>query len=130
MSVVAALLLLAAGPPAGVDPALAAQVTAIAGKLHEWRGAWGVAGKTLGCKTARTTGDEDIDAIGCAALLACVKPAYPQLKAIADGKGTVDEKKRKIGAKLATLDTCMKQHRGEGIAALALARTGKLKAQP
>ena len=128
MSWLAPLLLIAAqtAPPAAtprqIDPKVAAQVPVIAGKLEQWRGAWGAAGGKLACKTIRSTGDEEIDALGCASMLACVRPAYPALKTIADGKATVDEKKRQIAAKLAALQPCMRQHRGQGIAELALKR--------
>ncbi len=137
MTLIAPLLLVlaqasgAAGPPANVDttkidPKVAAQVPKIAEKLHQWRGGWGAADGKLACKTVKSTGDEAIDAIGCYATLTCVKPAYPELKAIADGKGTAEEKKTKMRAKLAGLQTCMTKHRGQGIAALALKRgTGK-----
>ncbi len=126
MSILTAIVLLAAtpaaAPPANVDPKVAAQVPVIAGKLEQWRGAWGAAGGKLACKTIRTSGDEEIDALGCASMIACVKPAYPALKTIADGLAATDEKKRLIAAKLATLQPCMKQHRGQGIAELALKR--------
>jgi hypothetical protein len=128
-----ALLILAQAAPAGaptnvdrsrIDPKVAAQVPKIAAKLQQWRGGWGAVGDKLACKTVKSSGDEEIDAIGCYATLSCVKPAYPELKAIADGKGTEDEKKAKMRAKLDGLQTCMKQYRGQGIAALALKRGG------
>ncbi len=111
-----------AATPRQIDPKVAAQVPVIAGKLEQWRGAWGAAGGKLACKTIRTSGDEEIDALGCASMLACVKPQYAALKTIADGKATVEEKKRQIAVKLAALQPCMKAHRGQGIAELALKR--------
>jgi hypothetical protein len=105
-----------------VDPKVAAQVPIIAGKLEQWQGAWGAAGGKLACKTVKSSGDEEIDALGCASMIACVKPEYTALKTIADGPGTADEKKQKIGAKLATLQPCLRAHRGQGIAELALKR--------
>jgi hypothetical protein len=111
-----------AATPRPIDPKVAAQVPVIAGKLEQWRGAWGAVGGKLACKTIRSSGDEEIDALGCASMIACVKPEYAALKGIADGKATVDEKKRLISAKLATLQPCMKAHRGQGIAELALKR--------
>lgn len=105
-----------------VDPRVAAQVPLIAGKLAQWRGTWAAVQGKLACKTVKSSGDEEIDKIGCFATLTCVKPAYPQLKAIADGKGTEADKKARMRAKLDTLDTCLKQQRGQGIAALALKR--------
>ena len=127
MTWLAPLLLLAAqatvpAAPRPIDPKVAAQVPVIAGKLDQWRGAWGAVGGKLACKTIRSSGDEEIDALGCASMIACVKPEYVALKAIADGKASVDEKKRLISAKLATLQPCMKAHRGQGIAELALKR--------
>lgn len=130
MSWLASLLLLGAqaaapaatGTPRPIDPKVAAQVPVIAGKLEQWQGAWGAVSGKLACKTLKSTGDAEIDALGCASMMACVKPAYPALKAIADGAGAKADKQRKISAKLATLQPCMKQHRGQGIAELALKR--------
>jgi hypothetical protein len=110
------------GPTRNIDPRVAAQVPVIAGKLNQWRGAWGVAGGKIACKTINSSGDEEIDALGCASMIACVKPAFPVLKAIADGPGTTEDKQRKLSTKLATLQPCMKEHRGQGIAELALKR--------
>jgi hypothetical protein len=122
------LLLLAQGTPAAapreIDPKVAAQVPVITEKLRQWRGTWAAVDGKLACKTVKGSGDEEIDKIGCLATLTCVKPVYPELKAIADGKGTEPEKKAKMRAKLDTLDGCLKQHRGQGIASLALKRGG------
>lgn len=112
----------AAQTPRPVDPAVVEQVRVISAKMEDWRGAWGVAGGQLGCKTARSTGDTDIDMIACAALVACVKPVLPQLKAISDGKGAEADKKQRMGKVLAGQNLCLKEHRGNGIAALARAR--------
>ena len=109
-----------AAAPMPVDPKVAAQVPLIADRLATWRGTWAAVQGKLACKTVKTTGDEENDKIGCYATLTCVKPAYPELKAIADGKGTEPEKKAKMRAKLDTLDTCLKERRGQGFAALAL----------
>ena len=122
------LLLLAQGapaaPPREVDPKVAAQVPLIADKLAQWRGTWAAVGGKLACKTVKGSGDEEIDKIGCFATLTCVEPIYPELKAIADGKGSEADKKARIRAKLDGQATCLKQHRGQGIAALALKRGG------
>lgn len=116
----------AAGQPREVPPAVAKQVPIIAGKLRNWRGVWGAVDGKLACKTVKSTGDKDIDKIGCNALVACIKPHYKQLKTIADSKASEADKKRRISAKLKTLDPCLHEHRGNGIAALAVARgTGK-----
>jgi hypothetical protein len=128
MSALAAMLLVAAqsaahpATPREIDPKVAAQVPIIAGKLEQWRGAWGAAGGKIACRTVRSSGDEEIDALGCAAMIVCVKPAYPALKKIADGPAALDEKERQMKSKLATLEPCMRQHRGQGIAELALRR--------
>jgi hypothetical protein len=118
----AALAATPSGPPANLDPKIAAQVPVIAAKLKGWQGQWGAAGGKLACRTVRSTGDDAIDMIGCAALVECVTPAYPALKTIADGKDAVEVKKKKIAAKLATLNPCLSQKRGLGIARLAVQR--------
>ena len=111
-----------AGPPADLDPRIAAQVPEIAAKLKGWQGQWGAVGDKLACRTVKTTGDDAIDMIGCAALVECVTPAFPALKTIADGADTPDVKKSKISAKLATLNPCLSEKRGLGIARLAVQR--------
>lgn len=120
------LVIAQAGVPAAVaqkvDPKVAAQVPQIASKLAQWRGTWAAVQGKLACKTVKSSGDEEIDAIGCYATLTCVRPAYPALRAIADGKGSEADKKAKMRAKLDTLDTCLKERRGQGIAALATKR--------
>ena len=118
-----------AAPPAKVDtsrvdPKVAAQVPVITEKLRQWRGTWAAVDGKLACRTVKTSGDEDVDKIGCYATLTCIKPAYPALKAIADSKVAEEQKKAKMKAKLDSLQTCMSQHRGQGIAQLALARGG------
>ncbi len=132
MNWIAPLLLLAANAaasaaspapaPRPIDPRVAAQVPLIAGKLPDWRGAWGAAGGKLACRTVKSTGDTAIDLIGCGAMMACIKPVFADLKAIADGPGSEADKKSRMSAKLATRNTCLKEHRGQGIASLALAR--------
>lgn len=119
---VAAQAIATAPTPREIDPKVAEQVPIIAGKLQQWQGTWGAVDGKLGCKTIRSSGDAEIDALGCASTIACVKSEYPALKAIADGAGTPADKQRKIGEKLAALQPCMKQHRGQGIAELALKR--------
>lgn len=108
-----------------VDPKVAAQVPVITEKLRQWRGTWAAVDGKLACRTVKTSGDEDVDKIGCYATLTCIKPAYPELKAIADAKATEEQKKARMKAKLDTLQPCMSQRRGQGIAQLALARGGK-----
>jgi hypothetical protein len=111
--------------PTDVDPKVAAQVPLIAGKLQGWQGAWGAVGGKLACRTVKSSGDEAIDLIGCGALIACVKPVFPQLKGIADSNASEADKKARMGKILAGQNTCLKEHRGQGIASLALARGSK-----
>lgn len=111
-----------AAEPREVPPAVARQVPIIAGKLQNWRGVWGAVDGKLACKTVKSSGDADIDKIGCSSLVACIKPHYGELKAIADSKASAADKKRRIGAKLKALDPCLHEQRGNGIAALAVER--------
>lgn len=108
--------------PQAVDPKVAAQVPLISSKLDEWRGTWAAIDGKLACRTLKSSGDDEIDVIGCQAVIACVKTVYPELKDIADSQAAEADKKARIAAKLATLGTCMKEHRGQGIATLALKR--------
>lgn len=111
--------------PADVDPAVASQVRAISAKLRDWRGNWASIDGKLACATTKTTGDKEIDVIGCGALIACIKPIYPELTKIASGPQGREEKQRLIQAKVHGQNSCLHRKRGDGIAALAYQRGSK-----
>ncbi len=67
------LLLLAAQAPA-LPPAASDELLVIGQRLRDWRGRVSPAGASLRCVTERSTGDPEIDGIGCATMVACIAP--------------------------------------------------------
>lgn len=117
---IAATLLAAASPVA--VPAAEVPIVVIARKLKDWRGGWRTRKGVYECRTTRSTGDAAIDALGCAAIDACVKPQVAAFQAIADSKVPKADRNRRMSDLATSLTPCMEQHRVAGIAALADAR--------
>jgi hypothetical protein len=121
----ALIVLLAAAASAQVPgPAEAREIVVIADRLKEWRGSWGSKKGVLACRTTRSTGDAEIDAVGCQALIACASPLVPQFKAIASAKLSKNERQRRMDAASQSMIPCLEQQREAGIAALADRRAG------
>ena len=123
MSLLAGLLFLLAAPAETVAevPAddAASEIVVIGRKLGDWRGTWGSKNGVLACRTTRSTGDAEIDAIGCGALVACATPLIPRFKAIAGAKLPKAERERRMSAASQAMVPCLTQQREAGIAALA-----------
>lgn len=123
--ILAAALLLLAGAPADVPPASgASEIVVIGQKLADWRGTWGSRKGVLACRTTRSTGDAEIDAVGCQALVACATPMVPQFKAIAAARLPKAERQQRMNTASASMLPCLEQARADGIAALADRRAG------
>lgn len=123
MSVLVATLALAAVQPAVEVPA-EDEIVVVGNKLRDWRGTWRVRDGAVKCKTKRSTGDREIDAIGCNAMVTCMTPLVPQWQEIEDA----DLRKAELEARLngllqsAKVADCFKTVREESIAALVSAR--------
>jgi len=124
MSVLGAFLLLAVGP-ADVPPvAEAREIVVIGEKLKQWRGDWGSRNGVLSCRTTKSTGDAEIDAVGCQALVACAAPQVSRFQAIAAGKASRSARRRQMDAAAQAMMPCLAEQRAAGIAALADRRAG------
>ncbi|MFA9201742.1 MAG: hypothetical protein ACEQR8_11290 [Cypionkella sp.] len=117
-------LALAAAPAAGPAPAVAEEIVVIGERLKEWRGKWRTRSGAATCATTRSTGDREIDALGCAALVACVTPLIPRMQAIAELKLSKPERNRRMDAAAQDIGPCLAERRGDAIAALAARRAG------
>lgn len=60
-------------------PQVAREVVVIGRKLQRWQSKYFVRGRELGCQTSKSTGDAEIDAIGCAAFETCVARLRSQI---------------------------------------------------
>ncbi|WP_120716913.1 hypothetical protein [Tsuneonella amylolytica] len=119
--ILAAILLSATGPAAAAPLAAVPddEIVVMARKLKTWRGSWGSKKGVFSCSTKRSTGDAEIDAIGCAAIDHCVRPRVPEFQAIADAKLPKAERNRRMNALSQSLLPCMDARHQSGIEALA-----------
>ena len=122
MSALAAIVLVSA--PAVFPAATADQIVVIGRRLETWRGKWGTKKGVATCRTTKSTGDREIDAIGCASLVSCVSPLIPQMQAIADMKLPKAERNRRLTGASQSIGPCLAERRGDAIAELAARRTG------
>jgi hypothetical protein len=101
-------------------PDRATEVTVIGQRLRAWRGTVRSQGGKVACRTQRSTGDKEIDAIGCTALTACSTPMEGRLIALAQDKSLSPPARKTAQAKInAELGRCMAKRHDAMIQALA-----------
>lgn len=122
MSMLAALLL--ASAPAALPVAHADEIVVIGERLKAWRGKFGTKKGVASCRTTKSTGDREIDAIGCASMVTCLTPHAPQMQAIADMKLPRTERNRLLTEAMQPIGACVFERRGDAIAELAARRAG------
>jgi hypothetical protein len=114
-------LLLSAGqaPPAPRPPAVEQDITVIGQRLGRWTARYEVRGSRVSCRTRRSTGDSEIDAIGCRAFETCILQFRPRIDESdrTDLEGSV--RRRMKEAIRRDLGTCVDARRDELIAELA-----------
>ena len=115
----------ASAVPAVQDEALGKEIVVIGNKLGTWRGPWRTKKGVVGCKTRKSSGDREVDAIGCESLIACVTPQVPTIQAIADSDFPKAEKNRRMTEAAQAVGPCLASAREAGIRALAQRRTGQ-----
>jgi hypothetical protein len=123
MSLLIAALALAAAQPAA-EPPVVDEIVVMGNKLRDWRGTWRVRDGVVKCKTKRSTGDREIDAIGCGAMVNCMTPLVPQWQAIEDADLPKAELEARLNGLLQTakVSDCFKAAREQSISALVTAR--------
>lgn len=122
MSMFAALLLATA--PTAAPAAPADEIVVIGERLKAWRGKFGTKKGVASCRTTKSTGDKEIDAIGCSALSACIAPHVAQMQAIADMKLPKAERNRRLTDAMQPVGACVVEKRSDAIAELAARRAG------
>ena len=100
------------------------EIVVIAEKLKDWRGTWGEKNGVLACRTTRSTGDAEVDAVGCQALIACASPLLPQFRSIAAAKMAKAERQRRMNTASQSMIPCLESQRQAGTAALADRQAG------
>ena len=92
--IVTALITAALQTTAAPVPEVQRDIVVIGAKLTEFRTrVWSKDGKMF-CRTKKSTGDKDIDAIGCTSAATCMADLRPRLVASADRKLPAAERKR------------------------------------
>jgi len=114
--ILAALLMLqAAAPPPATD-----EVTVIGQRLQAWRGTY----KNGICKIRKSSGDAEVDRIGCAAMERCVPQFESRYAGAQDRAIRPEVKKVMLAALNGELAKCVDSERKTGIAALVAKRQG------
>ncbi|WP_037498953.1 hypothetical protein [Sphingomonas jaspsi] len=102
------------GPTA--DPA---EVVVMSRKLETWKGNAHASDKGATCKTSKSSGDADIDAIGCASVVTCMNQMMPRIAAAQERGVGKDQRKALMAAVDKDLLVCLTSERDRQIAALA-----------
>ena len=110
-----------AQPPEGTEP----PIVVIARKLDNWRGDWRINKGAFTCRTTRSSGDRDVDAVGCQAIQRCIGPQVSALRSLSASKLRKDEKRRQMNALIQSSAPCMSTKRNEAIAELAARRSAR-----
>jgi len=105
-------------------PMVESEITVIGRKLATWRGSWTVKRGQASCKMRKSTGDREIDALGCAAMNICVPKFQDQFQALADAKLPKATYQTRVEPLNQQLAGCLEIERNAGIAALADRRAG------
>jgi hypothetical protein len=66
--------------PASTEP-VQSDVVVIGDRLKLWTGTYAIRGSRMKCATKRSSGDAEIDAIGCAAFQTCADGLQPRIAA-------------------------------------------------
>lgn len=100
-------------------PGVAAEAVVITGKLKKWTARYEVRGASSVCRTKTSSGDGEVDAIGCAAFNRCLAPLQSRIDA-SDAKAVPNrERKAMKSAIKADLSSCTTRTRDQLVAELA-----------
>ena len=118
-----ALIQVVAPPPAADEP----DIVVIARKLQDWRASFRMKRGKYACAVTRSTGDLEIDRVGCEAMRVCLIPAMPRFEAARAKSVDAATRKRLTDAINAEMTTCVRDHRQQLIAELADRRAGTVQ---
>ena len=112
-------LLLAVSQAAATPPGVEREIVVIGERLRTWRARYSVRGRQVRCRTTRSTGDREIDAIGCVAFEACIGRLRARIDE-SDRSDLESATRRSLKAAIRRdLAPCLTAHRDELIADLA-----------
>jgi hypothetical protein len=112
-------LLLSVGQAAATPSAVEREIVVIGERLRTWRARYSVRGSQVRCRTTRSTGDREIDAIGCVAFETCIGRLRARIDE-SDRRDLESAARRSMKAAIERdLPTCLTERRDELIADLA-----------
>ena len=117
MMIAAALLLVQPAPPASA--AQQEEVVVIGQRLANWRGRVRPAGQAMRCVTVRSSGDAEVDRIGCDTMVACITPMRSRIQAASDRSRPRAERQALEAAYSRDLTACFTDQHDRRTAALA-----------
>jgi hypothetical protein len=98
------------------------EIVVIGRQLRDWRGTWRLRSGKVACKTVTSTGDAEIDRIGCQAMINCIEPKVAAITAITAEKKDRATVQTRINEVIQGQMTCLETERNQGIDTLAAAR--------
>lgn len=130
MSWLLALLAQAAAPatPPPLPPPtaeVAKEIVVVGNRAKSWRGGLTKRDGKLVCRTRTSTGDREIDAMRCGAMLRCFAPRAAQMDRIAASDLPAEEKNRQYKAVGDGAVPCLEEADAVGIRLLAEQRKGQ-----
>ncbi|WP_426266076.1 hypothetical protein [Sphingomonas sp. LHG3443-2] len=117
VAILLATTLQAAAPAPNL--ATAGEVVVMGEKLKKWRASVRERKGKMVCTTKSSTGDQELDAIGCNAMATCLTQFKPRLNATLDRTLAAAERKSLRDAADRDLFTCVTTNRDTAAAALA-----------
>ncbi|MEK9213242.1 hypothetical protein [Sphingomonas sp. 2378] len=127
MLITAAMLAIAqAGtlPSPTPAPVVQNEITVIGRKLRDWRGSIMTKDGSTRCVTKKSTGDRDIDQIGCDAMLTCLPRFEGEFKAVLSTSRDKVSRRRMNADISQRLTACVEEHHDRLVEALADRRAG------
>lgn len=100
-------------------PPAAADVVVMGEKLKNWRASVRERKGRMVCTTKTSTGDRELDAVGCNAMATCLTQLKPRLNATLDKRLAAADRKSLRDAVDRDLFTCVTTNRDTAAAALA-----------
>ena len=118
MILIAALFLTTAQVATAAPQDAADEIVVVGKRLKSWRGKATIKGSKASCKTSVSTGDKEIDLIGCQALEVCLPPFQTRVDASAAKGISSAVRKEMVAALNRDLADCVRERRSVLVADL------------
>ncbi|MXO86893.1 hypothetical protein GRI38_12730 [Altererythrobacter aurantiacus] len=127
IAIISSLLLMQAAPADTAEPMLEdvqQEIVVIAERLKDWKGRLGKDDTGLSCETTKSSGDAQVDAIRCDAMIACFTPIEDAMDAAYASDDAAPERRARINALVETTVPCISDYERQAAIALAEERAG------